>query len=182
MKTISTYIFLITLLVMFSCGSSKTKATPEQLNQLKTLVLNKNFEIISDTAYPQSTSAMNSLQNSGLIRPGSSVSRISLVGNSNYLKIVGDSVFAELPFYGERQMNVAYNGSNSSISVKNLMQNYIVEENTDNHSFNISFDVKNRTETFSFNITIYPNLDANMFLNSTSRFSIRYSGISRQLE
>ncbi|WP_323788876.1 DUF4251 domain-containing protein [Psychroserpens sp.] len=182
MKTIKTYIYLFVILVIYACGSSKTEVTSEQLLELDLLVNNKNFEIISDKAYPHSIRSINRLQNLGLIRPGNSVSRINLSGNSNYLKVVGDSVYVELPYFGERQSNVAYNGSNSSISVENVMQNYKVEKNVDGNYFNISFDAKNQTETFSFSISVYPNLDTTIFLTSTSRFSIRYSGTSEPLQ
>lgn len=180
MKVISKYIVLIGVLIMFSCSSSKSKATPEQLDKFTKLVESKQFEIISDMAYPQVSSAMVSLQNSGLIAPGSNANQISLIGNVNYLRIVGDSIYAELPYFGERRMSSGYNGSDTSISIEGLLQNYSAEVNTKDNSYTISFDAKAKSELLRFNITIFPNLKTSMFLNGATRNPISYSGTAVQ--
>ncbi len=173
-----TYKFILSLIAfaLFSCGSSKTQATPEMLNRLTELVQSKNFEINSDMAYPQVTSAMNSLQNSGLIAPGSNVNQINLIGNVNYLRIVGDSIYTDLPYFGERQMNAAYNGSDNSIVIEGLLQDYTTEKSSKDNSYNISFSAKSQTELLRFNITLYPNLNTSMMVNGPTRFPIRYTG------
>ena len=163
--------------LLISCGSRKTKATPEQLNQLAELVNDKHFEIVSDRAYPQVTSGMASLQNSGILPQGSTINQINLIGNVNYLRIVGDSIYAELPYFGERRMNAGYNGSDTSINMETMLQNYSVEENSKDHSYIISFDAKTQTELLWFTITIFPNLNTSILLNSSTRTPIRYSGV-----
>lgn len=169
------------LLVVFSCSSSKAKASPEQLLKLETIVNTKNYKIDSDLAFPQVTSAMNSLQNSGLIAPGSNVSRIDLIGNENYVKIIGDSIFAELPYFGERQFNVAYNGKDSSISIKNVVTNYNVHKNSKNNGYDITFEANNDRENFRFKIIVFPNLSTDMIVYGSTRFSIRYTGNAKEL-
>jgi len=176
MKTINTYIVALLLILFCSCISSKSKATPEQLNALSTLVDSKRFEISSDMAYPQATSAMNSLQNSGLIAPGSNANQINLIGNVNYLRIVGDSIYAELPYFGERRMNASYNGTDTSISIENVIENYAVEENLKDNSYIIYFNAKTQSEILQFNIIIYPSLKTSITLNGSTRTSIRYTG------
>lgn len=178
-KIIINYLYVLLLLNFFilsSCSSSKTKATPEQINKLTELINDKQFEIISDMAYPHVSNGMASLQNSGLILPGSSISQINLIGNVNYLRIVGDSIYAELPYFGERQMNAGYNGSDSSISIENIVQNYSVEKNDKDNSYIMSFDAKTQRELLRFNITIFPNFKTDIVLNGSTRTPIRYAG------
>ncbi|WP_431134071.1 DUF4251 domain-containing protein [Psychroserpens mesophilus] len=176
MKSIFFSVILFCFIVLWSCSSGKTQATPEQLNRLAQLVQSKHFKISSDVAYPRVTTAMNSLQNTGLIPQGSTISHMSLIGNENYVKIIGDSVYAELPYFGERQMNVGYNGSDNSISIAGLLQNYNVEKSSKNDSYTILFDTRTKTERFQFNIEIFSNLKTSMLVNGTTRFPIRYSG------
>ncbi len=169
------YLLIISLVVL-ACGSGKTAASPEQIQKLQRLVDAKDFEIISDMAYPQNTSAMSALQNSGLIQPGSNVNQINLIGNVNYLKIQGDSIFAELPYFGERQMNADYNGSDSSISIANVLQNYTVDTDEKEGSITVNFNAKTQRELLRFNIILYPNFKSSMFLNGPTRQPIRYTG------
>lgn len=177
------YIFIIlSFSALYSCSSSKTKATPEQLNTLAQVVESKHYEITSDMAYPQVSSAMNSIQNSGLIAPGSNVNQINLIGNVNYLRVVGDSIYAKLPYFGERQMNVAYNGSDNSILIKSVLQNYQLEKNSKDDSYSISFNAEAQKELLRFNLIVYPNLKTSMILNGPTRFPIRYTGTMTNLK
>jgi hypothetical protein len=162
--------------MLLSCGSSKIESTPEQRNNLVKLIQTKNFEITSDMAYPQVRSGMNSLQNSGIIAPGNSISQIDLTGNTNYVRIVGDSIYAELPYYGERQLNVAYNGSDTFISINGLIQDYSTKESLKDNSYDISLSARNKTELLKFEIRIFPNLTTSMLVNGPTRFPIRYTG------
>lgn len=176
MKSIHCIIISFVFCVLCCCSSSKVETTPEQKIKLTQLVQSKNFEITSDMAYPQVRSGMNSLQNSGIIAPGNSISQIDLTGNTNYVKIVGDSIYAELPYFGERQMNVAYNGSDTFISIKGLVNDYSSKENSKDNSYDISFSARTKTEVLKFEINIFPNLSTTMFVNGPTRFPIRYTG------
>ena len=96
---------LCVFVLFFSCGTgSKTAIAKSQETKLDSLIAAKNFIIRCDWALPMMTNSMNSLFNSGLFPPGSATNQINLIGNANYLKVVGDSVAAELPYFGERQM------------------------------------------------------------------------------
>ncbi|MFV0564432.1 MAG: DUF4251 domain-containing protein [Flavobacteriaceae bacterium] len=161
------------ILTVVSCGTPKSTATPAQIETLNTLVNGKQFKIESDWAYPQSTMAMQ--QVAGLLGPGNSAGNINLMSNSNFLKIQGDSISSYLPYFGERQMNVGYGGSDSTIEFKGLMQDYTTTVNKDN-SISIVCDAVSNSETFTVNITLWPSLNSEIFLTSASRNSIRYSG------
>tara|TARA_R110000868_G_scaffold322148_1_gene583135 strand:+ start:580 stop:1083 length:504 start_codon:yes stop_codon:yes gene_type:complete len=161
---------------MVSCASSKSNATAEEMAALTSLVNNRNFNIESDWAYPLSTMAMQQVLNSGLLQPGNSAGAISLIGNSNFLTISGDSISSYLPYYGERQMQVNYGGGDSAIQFDGLLEDYELVKNK-NGSYTMSFVATSKSEQFNTNITIFPNLRSEIFLNSASRFPIRYSGV-----
>ena len=72
-------------------------------------------------------------------------------------------------------MQVDYGGDDTTIKFKGLMENYKVET-IKNHSYEISFKAKSKSETFDVYITVSPNLRSTMVLNSATRHPIRYSG------
>ncbi len=170
--------FVVNSLVL-SCGSAKSKATPEQINTLNTLVSNKQFIIESDWAYPQASMAMQ--QVSDLLGSSNNAGAINLTSNTNFLKIKGDSITSHLPYFGERQMNVGYGGSDSAITFKGLIANYTTHTNK-NNSTSIEFDATSNSEVFTVTITLWPNLNSEMVFNSSSRNSIRYSGKAMALK
>ena len=160
---------------MMSCGMSKSNASAEEIAALEAMVNNRNFKIDSDWAYPRNTMAMQQVLNSGLLQPGNNAGAINLIGNSNFITISGDSISSFLPYYGERQMQVSYNGGDSAIQFDGLLEDYKVVKNK-NGSYTMSFEATSKSERFNTNITIFPNLRSNISLNSASRFPISYSG------
>ena len=174
MKTLKLYISIIISAGLLSCGSSKT-VTQAQIDALDQLVQSKHFKIESDWAYPMTTNAMQQVLNSGLLGPGSSAGGINLIGNPNELTITGDSISSYLPYFGERQMQVDYGGDDTSIKFNGLMESYKVEP-IKNHSYEISFKAKSKSETFDVYITVSPSLRSTIVLNSATRHPIRYSG------
>ncbi|MDO3695705.1 DUF4251 domain-containing protein [Wenyingzhuangia sp. chi5] len=172
------------MVAIISCSSSKKATIQAQINTLDSLVLNQNFTIISSWARPQVTNAMQQVMNSGLMPLGSGAGSVSLIGNSNFLTIAGDSISSHLPYYGERQMNVNYGGGDSAIKLKGLMKDYKVTKTKD-HSYRIDFTAKNESnlEVFTVSIKLYSNLQSDIFINSTSRFPISYRGeIKKELD
>ncbi|MCB4797737.1 DUF4251 domain-containing protein [Neotamlana laminarinivorans] len=174
MKSVIIFV-LVSLVFLLSCKSSRSKVTEAEISYLNQVIQNKNFKIESTWANPQVTNAMQQVLNSGLLQPGSNASSINLIGNSNFLKISGDSIFSYLPYFGERQMNVNYGGTDGAIKFKGLMQDYKVEKRKDS-GYNISFQAKSNTENFDVFITLWPNLKTSISLNSASRFPINYTG------
>lgn len=167
-------------LCVFSCVSSKPTASPEQIEALANLINNKKFSIESNWAYPQATYAMQQVLNSGLFQPGNNAGAINLIGNPNFLTISGDSISSYLPYYGERQMQVQYGGGDSAIQFDGLMEDYETIRNK-NESYTISFKSKSKSEGFNTSIVIFPNLRSEIIVNGNSRFSIRYSGIVKNI-
>ncbi|AUP77383.1 DUF4251 domain-containing protein [Flavivirga eckloniae] len=169
------YFFIGIIIMTYSCKSSKTVATQAEIDFLSTTVKNKKFNIESIWAYPQVTNAMQQVLNSGLLQPGSTANAISLIGNDNFLTINGDSISSFLPYFGERQMQIAYNGGDSAIQFKGIVENYEAVQNKDN-SYAITFQARSNSESFQVYIKLFPSLKTHMTLNGNSRFSISYSG------
>ena len=174
MKTHIYFLGCISLLLC-SCASSKSKTSPQDIENLKELVQSRQIRIESDWAFPLVTNAVQQALSSGLLPPWDNPNRISLIGNFNFLEIKGDSVSSYLPYFGERQMNVQYGGKDSAIQLKGLMQNYSVEEIKGNN-YLVKFDAKSNNESFQVYLTLTPGLSSNLIVNSGSRRTIRYSG------
>lgn len=177
MKLKFKHLMVLMVGITIGCGSSsRTVSSQAQLNQLHELVSSKSFQIQSDWAMPLMTNSMNSISNAGLLPIGSSGSQINLIGNSNFLKVEGDTITAYLPYFGERQMGGGYSNNDNAIQFKGIPENYEVTEDEKTGSKEISFNIANRTESFKVFITLSPNLSSTINVNSTERFSIRYRG------
>ncbi len=150
-----------------------TKGGAQQLNEL---VANKSFVIESDQALPMATNSLNSISNAGLLPPGSSASQINLIGNPNYLKVMGDSVAVYLPYFGERQMGGGYDNDGPGIKFEGVPQDMKINKDDEKHRYDIQFKMRDDSETFNVNIVLFPNLSSMINVNSSQRFPIRYSG------
>ncbi|MFT4830735.1 MAG: hypothetical protein ACI815_000371 [Psychroserpens sp.] len=177
MKLIINILTLLMLAILIGCGtSSKTVSSAAQIQQLEDLVASKSFQIQSDWAMPLMTNSLNSISNAGLLPAGSSGSQISLIGNSNFLMLEGDTISAYLPYFGERQMGGGYSTTDNAIQFKGIPEKYEVTKNEKTQSKEISFNIDNRTESFRVFITLSPNFSSTINVNSSHRFSIRYKG------
>ncbi len=170
------------LLVIFiglalGCGSSsKTPDATADSKLLEEMVAQKSFEIHSDWASPLVTTSVASISNAGLLPPGSTANRISLIGNSNYFKVMGDSVSAYLPYYGERQFGGGYNSDGGAIRFKGVPRDYEITTDENTKIRELRFQIKDKTENYRVLVQLYPNLTSNINVNSSHRLSIRYGG------
>lgn len=172
-------IFIYVVFIVFAlsaCKSTKNKATASQIQSFNNLLESRSMTIESNLAYPQVTNAMSQVLTSRLMWPNNNASAISLIGNPNFLTIKGDSVTSYLPYFGERQMQVAYGGRDSAIEFNGLMEDFKIEDGKGNSKV-ISFQAKSNSENFNVTITLFPNLKSEMLLRGASRFFIRYTGL-----
>ena len=98
-----------------------------------------------------------------------------MIGNSNFLKISGDSISSYLPYFDERQMQVEFGSVDNAIQFKGLLEHYKAEI-IKGDSYEITFKAKSKSETFDVYITLNPNLSSTIVLNGAYRHPIRYSG------
>lgn len=170
---------LVSVVAMLSlgCGSaSKEMASDTDTRKLDELVSGRHFVIDSDWALPLATNSLNSIANAGLLPPGSSASQINLIGNTNYLKVMGDSVAVYLPYYGERQFGGGYNNDGPGIEFEGVPEDLEFEKDEEKQRYDIRFRMTDDSETFKVTVTLFPNLDSMINVNSSQRFPIRYSG------
>lgn len=161
-------------ILLLSCKSAN-QYSDEQIKNFETLIESKHYTIDSDWARPQVTYAMQQVLNSGILQPGSAPNAINLVGNANFLTISGDSIKAYLPYFGERQMNVAYGGSDNAIELNGLLKDYAFEPKR-NNSYLITLNANSKIETYNISIVVFPNMKSEIRVNSSSRFPISYIG------
>ncbi|MDX1471126.1 MAG: DUF4251 domain-containing protein, partial [Flavobacteriaceae bacterium] len=159
---------LISLTLIFSACSSN-KVNPSDIQEIKTIVQNKDFIITSDVAFPRATYAMTQIRDAGLLINGDTSNRISLIGNPNFLKIEGDSVTSQLPYFGERQVSTPYNSRDMGISLKGRMEDYKEVWNEEKNRYEITFKARDNTEGFNVTIYLFPKKTANMILMGTKR-------------
>jgi len=155
------------------CKSSKTIISDS--HPIHALVSSKNIEFTATSANPMVTRSMAAIANGGLVPPGSTISRIDLTGTGNFLKIEGDSVSANLPYFGERQFGGGY-GSATGIEFNGLPENYVQEFNTDKQKYTISFQINNSSDRYMVYVDIFPNLSSVVSVNMANRNSIQYNG------
>lgn len=163
--------------LLWSCGATKkNKITIAQKNRLDSLVAQKSYVFNASQALPLMTNSMNSLANAGFFPPGSLPNQVNLTGNGNYFKVLGDSLSADLPYFGERQMGGGYNTEGAGISFQGNTERYEAEFDEKNQRYNIQFRIRNKMEMFNVRLILFPNMTGSMWVNSNQRFAIRYNG------
>ncbi len=179
MRQILLYVKTLAILqILASCGANKTpKYSVEERSQLKELVEEKQISMQARWANPMATASLNSIANSGLLPPGSTVNRIDLQGMRSFLEIKGDSVIADLPYYGERQIAGTYNNNDVGIKFRGVPEDYKAVFNEKKGAYEIQFSIDNKTENFDVNALLFPNKSFTIYINTSQRLTINYQGI-----
>lgn len=172
----------LSLFLAVCCGSSKNQTAKRSSELLDSLVVAKRFMVSVDRAQPMMTTSMQSIANAGLFPPGSAPGQLYLSGGYNILKVKGDSVEANLSYWGERQMGGGYNTRNSGIEFKGLAEDWEYSKNEKKGSHQFNFQVKNEMETFQVTINLFSQMNSNIQVNSNQRFTIGYTGTVKELE
>lgn len=164
------------LIMMMACTSSKNSTTtPSTI--LTDLVTTKQFSIISQWANPQNTVATSQIQAMGLTSSSAIGGRIEINGIINYLTLKNDSVFASLPYYGERRMSSGTGSIDQGIIINGIPNNLEIEQKGSTYilKFNVN-DSKVRNERYDIRLKLNSNLSSTIDINSTHRSGIRYEG------
>ena len=171
-------IFRIVLLAgltaaIIACGASQKRMEPNA--KLDKLMEQKAFSIAIRSAEPLVTQALSQIANSGMLPPGNSISRIDVTGSGYYIKVQGDSVSANLPYFGERQMGGGYN-SNAGIEFDGMAKNLEIIKDETKQSYTVKFSIDSSAEDFFVNVAVGNNLTSTTAIRSSHRNRIRYSG------
>ncbi len=181
MKTFKKYLFTILICVIASCASNpKNIATDAEIEALNKVVSTNSFEILASFARPLATGSVNSLANAGLIPPGSTPSRIDVSGSASYLRVIGDRVEANLPYFGERQISAAYNSNNTGIKFDGIPKDFELVPNAKTKGYTIRFTIDGGTETYQVIAQLTPSLLSSLNINSSHRTAIAYEGRIRE--
>ncbi|MFD0932225.1 DUF4251 domain-containing protein [Psychroflexus salinarum] len=177
---IKSLIIFVGIFTMMSCGTSR-EVSAEDKSRLDQIINNQFFKIEAQFARPLTTNALSQIANAGLLAPGDNASRINLQGNSAYLKFEGDTVSADLPYFGERQMGGGYS-RNTGIEFEGVPKDLEIEKDADKNFYNIKFNISDETENYQIVLKLYPSLDAFININSSQRFPIRYDGTLKAIK
>lgn len=170
------------MIVLAACGSGSPKYSDETSKALDNMIDRQSFEIISTSAQPLMTAAMQQLGNTGVFVNGSTAGNINLTTNANYLRMKNDSVMADLPFYGERQFGGGYNNA-SGIEFEGVPKNLQIKKVKDS-AYEINFDIHDKnsnTENYQVYIKLFPSLSSSMIIRSTNRSNIQFRGQVHEL-
>lgn len=176
MKSIVKVGAFLLLLIMFACASSKNQATPEEIAALDRMISDQQFEIEANWAQPMASQGLNSIANAGLLPYGSTASRIDISGTGGYLRMVGDSVKADLPFFGERQMGGYYDQDKAGIKFDGIPKDLSFSANKKDTGKTMRFTISQESENFQVIAQLYPNGKARLAVSSSHRTNIWYQG------
>lgn len=164
-------IFLsILCITFFSCKSTATLA---EIEHLKATAITKNFTIIADAANP--AALMNTRGIESLLPPGSNLANISLTNIQNNFTIKNDSVFLDMPFYGERRFASGY-GTESGLQFEGIPENVESSFNQKKNSYEFEYWLKAKTESLRISLTLFANKTSRFTVYSSHRSTITYSG------
>ncbi|MBW8198311.1 DUF4251 domain-containing protein [Flagellimonas abyssi] len=176
MKSIIKFGAYLLLLVSVACASSKDQASPEAIAALDKMIADQQFEIAANWAQPMASQGLNSIANAGLLPFGSTASRIDISGSGGYLRMVGDSVKADLPFFGERRMGGYYNQNKTGIMFEGIPKDLSFSPNKKDSGKTMRFNITEDSESYQVIAQLYPNGNARLTVSSSQRTNIWYQG------
>jgi hypothetical protein len=179
MKTWAISLLILGGLLCFGCGSvSKVVVSNDALDRL---MEQEAFKIEVEAVEPQVTAALAQLRSNGLMRAGDNISSIFVSGEGYFIKMDGQNISANLPYYGERQMGGGY-GSDAGIKFNTTALDLEITKNQEKQTYQITFSVNNSSESYFFTIDIGNSLNSTVRVRSSHRNRIRFTGTVKELE
>ncbi|MEM7486407.1 MAG: DUF4251 domain-containing protein, partial [Bacteroidota bacterium] len=168
---------ILLLFILVGCASQqKNTVTAEEIEKLDKLISEKSFEIKARWAKPLVTNSLNRIANAGLLAWGSTSNQIDVSSSNSFVRILGDSVITDLPYFGEQQIPGKYNDSHVGIQYEGIPEDFKITKNENDKYYEIDFVIKNDIETYDLNIKIYPNLSSYINVVSSHRTTVAYNG------
>lgn len=161
MKRLSYSLLVLFILIgsLFSQSKSKKELKEErrkvQIALTDSLVNSKSFIFIASTVLPQGGRTVH------------------LTGSSYTVKVVNDSVFCSLPFYGRAYGSSSY-GGDGGMEFIGKSENLTLEVKKNNYLLKCGVKGKNDNYKLFFNIGFEGG--ASLSISSTNRSSISYNG------
>lgn len=163
-------------LLFYNC---KSTATIAEIENLKRVVNEKNFEITANSATPVAFANTRGLEN--LLPPGSNLANINLTNIQNFIKIKNDSLQIALPYYGELQIATAYN-ADAGINFEGFPTTSKFEFKEQKSTYQINYAMQLKNENINIFITLFANNRCSFAINSSNRTSITYDGTWKEIK
>lgn len=153
-------LLIIATIFIVSCASlnngQKKISAEQKALQIEDSIQAKSFEVDFNYVTPMSMPPHNLTSN-------------------YYLRIKGDSVQSELPYFGRAYYSNISNNDRSPLSFNSRITDIKTVKNKKN-DYTIIFKTKNDTEDMEYTLNIYPNGQAYLNVNSTYREAISFNG------
>lgn len=166
--------YLLVIFYLLSCCTSTTVVSEKEISELKSIVENSRFRFVANSANPVAFTNVSGLKN--LFPPGSNQANINLTNTQNFLIAKKDSIFLDLPYFGEQQLAMAYDNNSNGLNFKGLPVDKNVKYSTSKKKFSISYNLKGKREHLNLILVLFPNKTARLDVNSSHRTSIFYYG------
>lgn len=166
---------LIYSLFVLLLGCTTSKKAVESHAAIPTLMAQRNFEMQIRSAEPQVTQAMAQIANSGFLPPGNTIGRIDVTGQGFFIRVKGDSVSANLPYFGERQMGGGF-GDNPGITFNTVPEKLEITKDEGKKRYQIKFTANTTMESLGIYAEVSENGSGTASIRSSHRNRIRYSG------
>lgn len=154
-----------------ACAS--TQVTPAQQTALAKAVSTPELHFETEWILPLGNDAaqvLNSLQPAGNITNGNRI-----YSTDGFLIIRNDSIIADLPYFGRRQVSGGSPG-NTGIKVAERLSDWELQERKKDTEETLSIRTSDGSESYSIFLTLYARGKAYMSINSSQRQSLSYQG------
>lgn len=169
---------MLVAVALSNCKSSDTGSTKQRYSyeQLQERTTSKDFTIAIEVMQPQLTNAVMQVTNELLRNTGNTAGRVDVTRDGHKIRIANDSVYADLPFMGERRMGGGYNNQSTGITVASPLENYETTYIEKSGMHEAAFDATSGIESFRFTITLYRNGFARVNVTPSQRTNVVYTG------
>lgn len=166
---------ILTLLGTSSCTASRSVATPEQQAQLESVLNNRDFSFDVEFAVPTASQAYLSAANVGFAPArGSSPAQINLSGEGYFIKVRGDSVQTNLPYFGVSDNISDFSNTQRGINIEGAIEELKIKSTKTGKEF--EFFAREGFERFRFIMSVSPDLKTRVSVFSPQRDLIRFTG------
>ena len=173
MKRVITLCIIGFTMLIFGCKTIQKIVEPNA--ELDHMVAQRTFRIDAERVRPLVTNSLSQVVSSGLLPPGNTAAQINIAGNGSYFKMEGDSVTADLPYFGERQMGGGFN-NRTGIAFEGEPQDLQIVKNEEKQTYEVDFNIRKESEVYQVKLWLFHQSRATILINSSQRFSIRYDG------
>ena len=158
---------LLVFIALILISPQITAQTKKEKKEQKELKSQKDYELMKDLVNSKSFEFNADF----LLTRGN---RINITSGSNTLTVSKDSTRANMQYFGV-VTTIGPRGS-EGVSFDNVMNNYEVKYNDRKKKISVSYTVKNKTENFNINLSIYGSGKAYLDVYSNNKSSVTYDG------